>query len=441
MTDRPDEPIEPIEPIEPAAAPSSTGTPYSGAPYAGPPYAAPQYAGPQYTGPQYTGPQYTAPDDPGSAPQPATAVLPAPTAGLRPRRLAALGLLVALVAGLLGGLVGGLLASNRQPDLTQPGVTLGPVPSGSLARPADSVAGIAQRVLPAVVSIEVTATGGGGGTGSGFVIRSDGYLLTNNHVVADAADGGTLTVRFGDGVSLPARIVGRSPTYDLAVVKVTRTGLPVVTLGNSDDVVVGDACIAIGAPLGLAGTVTSGIISAVHRPVTTGGQAAGSEPSYLSALQTDAAINPGNSGGPLVDGQGRVIGVNSAIATLSAGGASGQSGSIGLGFSIPVNQARRVAEQLISDGYATYPVIGAALDTSYQGEGVKLSRVVAGGPSARAGLLAGDVVITVDGTAVAAPEELIVAIRAKHPGDVVELGYSRAGSTHTARITLGEARG
>jgi putative serine protease PepD len=350
-------------------------------------------------------------------------------------------ILLALVCGVVGGVVGAWWV-QRPSTLYDSGASLGTPPTGTLARPADSVAGIAQRVLPVVVSIDVRGADGGG-TGSGFVIRSDGYLLTNNHVVADAATGGTLTVHFNDGSTSSARIVGRSPAYDLAVLKVQRTGLPVATLGNSDTVVVGDECIAVGSPLGLAGTVTTGIISATHRPVTTGASD-GTEPSYLSALQTDAAINPGNSGGPLVDAQGRVIGVNSAIATLGSSSLdSGQSGSIGLGFSIPVNQARRVAEQLIQRGYATHPVVGASLDPAYDGEGVRISRVQAGGGAAQAGLQAGDVVVTVDGAPVTAPEQLIVAIRSKQPGDTVVLGVRRGGTgaTEQVTVTLGEARG
>jgi putative serine protease PepD len=250
-------------------------------------------------------------------------------------------------------------------------------------------------------------------------------------------------VHFTDGSTSTGQIVGTSPAYDLAVVKVARTGLPVAPLGNSDDVVVGDLCIAVGSPLGLAGTVTSGIISATHRPVTTGpaDTSTGAQSSYLSALQTDAAINPGNSGGPLVDAQGRVIGVNSAIATLSASG-TGQSGSIGLGFSIPINQARRIAEQLIQRGYATFPVIGANLDPTYTGPGVRLQTVTAGGGADRSGLRAGDIVVSVDGSPVSAADELIVAIRSKLPGDSLRIGYQRGGSgVRTVTVILGQERG
>jgi len=347
---------------------------------------------------------------------------------------------VALVAGAIGGAGGVWWEHHRSTSVLDTGASLGAPPTGSLSRPPDSVAGIAQQVLPSVVLIKVVA-GTGGDTGSGFVLRGDGYILTNNHVVAAGADTGQISVVFANGDPVTAKIVGRSPAYDLAVLKVDKTGLPAATLGNSDDVVVGDQAIAIGAPLGLAGTVTSGIISAKNRPVTTGGQGTGSDASYISALQTDAAVNPGNSGGPLVDGQGRVIGVNSAIATLSNG--TGQSGSIGLGFSIPINQARRVAEQIIRTGSATYPIVGVALDQAYQGVGVRISEVTANGPSAAAGVKVGDIVRTVDGQAVTSPEELVVAIRAKQPGDKVTLGVVSGGqgSATPIEVTLGSRTG
>jgi putative serine protease PepD len=380
-----------------------------------------------YTDPAYTDPAGTA--RPGLDPA-------------RPRRrtgaLVVGAVVLALAAGLLGGVVGAWSQTRQDDALTDPGASLGAVQQGSLSRPPDSVAGIARQVLPVVVSLEVRSADEGG-TGSGFVVRSDGYVVTNNHVVAAAGPSGVITVRFNDGGSATGRVVGTSPSYDLAVVKVSRTGLPVAVLGDSEAVVVGDQVIAVGSPLGLAGTVTTGIISATHRPVSTGADD-GTGRSYLSALQTDAAINPGNSGGPLVDGQGRVIGVNSAIATLSTG-ASRQAGSIGLGFSIPINQARRVAEQLIRQGYATYPVIGATLDQTYLGDGVRLTDVRAGGPSDAAGLRPDDVVVSVDGAAVEQPEELIIDIRAKRPGDRVTLGYTRDGSRRTTVVTLGEARG
>ncbi len=344
----------------------------------------------------------------------------------------------ALGIALLAGLLGGVVATQFDDTRTNPNVTLGTVVPGDRSRSADSVAGIADRVLPTVVSIEVRA-GGSGGTGSGFILTEDGYLLTNNHVVASAASGGNISVTFNDGSTERAEIVGRTSTYDLAVLKVDRTGLPVAELGNSDSVVVGDAAIAVGSPLGLSGTVTSGIISAIDRPVTAG-DGSGGDISFIAALQTDAAINPGNSGGPLVDSKARVIGVNSAIASLGVGAGS-QAGSIGLGFSIPINQARRTAEQLIRTGTASYPIIGASLDPTYTGSGVRIAPdgVTAGGPADQVGLRAGDVIVEFDGQPVAGPDELIVAIRARVPGDEVTLTVDRGGSEETLQITLGEA--
>jgi putative serine protease PepD len=287
-------------------------------------------------------------------------------------------------------------------------------------------------VLPVVVQIEERSATGGG-TGSGFVIRQDGYILTNNHVVAGAVDGGSLTVRFKDGATKTASIVGRDASYDLAVVKVDATGLPTAALGNSSNVVVGDTAIAVGSPLGLEGTVTSGIISALNRPVTAGGSG---ESSYINAIQTDAAINPGNSGGPLVDAQGRVVGVNSTIATLGASTGQ-QAGSIGLGFAIPINEAKRVAEEIISTGKSTHPIIGVSVDLTYAGPGAQIKSVTAGGPAANAGLKAGDVIVSINGRTIADSTELIVAIRSYAPGDTVTIGIKDGSGTRDVRVTLG----
>jgi putative serine protease PepD len=295
-----------------------------------------------------------------------------------------------------------------------------------------------------VVSISATNASGSGGTGSGFVIRSDGYILTNNHVIAEAGQSGRITVTFSNGKTVPAEVVGQTGTYDVAVVKVRTRSLPPATLGNSDSLVVGDPVIAIGSPLGLAGTVTTGIVSALDRPVTAG---TGGDVSYFSAIQTDAAINPGNSGGPLVDSRGRVVGVNSAIATLGGGG--GQTGNIGLGFAIPINQARRIAEELIANGSAETPIVGVNLDLTYPGPGARiLSRPVggrppllSGGPAERAGLQPGDVVTAVDGDPVADYEAFVVAIRAHSPGDTVTLTVERDGQTRDYAITLASSNG
>jgi putative serine protease PepD len=335
---------------------------------------------------------------------------------------------LALVAGLIGGILGG----DATKGLILSGVNL--VSSTStIERTPDSVAGIAARVLPSVVSIE-TMSSDGGATGSGFVIDPNGYLLTNNHVVADAI---TIKVLLNDGSEYVAKILGRDESYDLAVLKIEATGLKALQFGDSDKVQVGDPVIAIGSPLGLSGTVTQGIISAKDRPVTAGDS--NSSTSFISALQTDAAINPGNSGGPLVDATGAVIGVNSAIASLGSNLGS-QSGSIGLGFAIPINQARKTADQLIKDGKATYPVIGVAVDMNYTNGGAlianKASAIMAGGPAAKAGLRAGDLITAIDGLKINTPEELIVEIRTHNVGDQVTITFVRGKQIATAKLIL-----
>jgi len=335
---------------------------------------------------------------------------------------------LALVAGLMGGILGG----DATKGLILSGVNL--VSSTStIERTPDSVAGIAARVLPSVVSIE-TMSSDGGATGSGFVIDPNGYLLTNNHVVADAI---TIKVLLNDGSEYVAKILGRDESYDLAVLKIEATGLKALQFGDSDKVQVGDPVIAIGSPLGLSGTVTQGIISAKDRPVTAGDS--NSSTSFISALQTDAAINPGNSGGPLVDATGAVIGVNSAIASLGSNLGS-QSGSIGLGFAIPINQARKTADQLIKDGKATYPVIGVAVDMNYTNGGAlianKASAIMADGPAAKAGLRAGDLITAIDGLKINTPEELIVEIRTHNVGDQVTITYVRGKQSATAKLIL-----
>ena len=334
---------------------------------------------------------------------------------------------LALVAGLLGGVLGG----DATKGLISSGVNL--VSSTStIERSPDSVAGLAARVLPSVVSIETTSADGGA-TGSGFVIDANGYLLTNNHVVAGSL---TIKVLLNDGREFAARILGRDESYDLAVLKIEASGLKALQFGDSEKVQVGDPVIAIGSPLGLSGTVTQGIISAKNRPVTAGDDESDSATSFISALQTDAAINPGNSGGPLVDATGAVIGVNSAIASLGSSG----SGSIGLGFAIPINQARKTADQLIKNGKATYPVIGVAIDMNYNGVGALIAKsasaILPGGPAAKAGLRAGDLITEIDGKKINAPEELIVEVRTHNVGDEVTITYIRGTKTNTAKLIL-----
>ena len=331
-------------------------------------------------------------------------------------------LVVAIVAGGAGGVVGQRVLGGGH--LADAGLPVSISPSGP-SRPADSVAGLAAAVLPSVVAIQVTDPKGTS-TGSGFVLRQDGYLLTNNHVVAaGAASGAAIVVLFADGSKDTASIVGRTGAYDLAVIKVDRTGLAPLELGDSDAVAVGDPVVAVGAPLGLKGTVTTGIISALNRPVSAGDA---TDTAFINAIQTDAAINPGNSGGPLVNSAGKVVGINSAIAQPPGTGTVA-SGSIGLGFAIPSNQARRTAEQLIQTGRATFPVVGVLLNQGYTGEGVQVATAPQGGqepvspagPAQKAGVRAGDIIVSVDGRPLTEPDELIVAIRAKAPGDTVTL--------------------
>ncbi|HZL74827.1 MAG TPA: trypsin-like peptidase domain-containing protein, partial [Propionibacteriaceae bacterium] len=289
---------------------------------------------------------------------------------------------------------------------------------------------VAKRVLPATVMIQA-----GRGTGSGFLIDRDGRIVTNNHVVADATDGSRIRVVLSDGRRLNAVLVGRSPSYDIAVIRVSGVAsLQPVELGDSDQIQVGEPVIAVGSPLGLPGTVTQGIISARNRPVMVSeGAAADSPTAYINAIQTDASINPGNSGGPLVDAGGRVVGVNSAILTFAA------SRNIGLGFAIPINQAATIADLLIKNGKATYPVIGANVqDVS---SGVELGAVDAQGPAGKAGLKAGDLITKMDGQPVLTMEELIVGIRTRRPGDVVVLDYARGSTPGQVRVTLGSKEG
>ncbi|MEV4044436.1 MULTISPECIES: trypsin-like peptidase domain-containing protein [unclassified Streptomyces] len=375
----------------------------------------------------------------------------APRRRRRPAAKALVGgaLLIALVSGGIGGAVGAHLERNGgvgTVELPQAGPE-------AAERDPDSVAGIAARALPSVVTLHVSGSEAAG-TGTGFVLDDRGHILTNNHVVEPAGSGGEITVTFNSGDTAEATVVGRDSGYDLAVVKVKGvTGLTPMPLGNSENVRVGDPVVAIGAPFDLAGTVTSGIISAKQRPITAGGEEGdGSDVSYVDALQTDAPINPGNSGGPLLDARGRAIGINSAIRSADSGSAEsdgGQSGSIGLGFAIPINQGKRVAEELINTGNATHPVIGITLDMNYSGDGARVSAkdsdggpaVTTGGPGAKAGIKPGDVITAVDGQRVHSGEELIVKTRAHRPGDRLELTLERDGKETKVSLVLGSSGG
>ncbi|WP_327125821.1 S1C family serine protease [Streptomyces sp. NBC_01727] len=377
---------------------------------------------------------------------------PAPGAPRKPRGsgLVAAVAVAALVAGGIGGALG-YWAADRNDSGNSSGsttITASTNPQ-ALKRDPGTVAGVAARALPSVVTIDAQNGDGEGGTGTGFVYDKEGHILTNNHVVASAANSGQLTATFSNGKKYDAEVVGRAEGYDVAVLKLKNapSGLAPLALGNSDQVAVGDSTIAIGAPFGLSNTVTTGIISAKNRPVASGDGSGGSN-SYMSALQTDASINPGNSGGPLLDARGAVIGINSAIQSTGSSGQA-QAGSIGLGFAIPINQAENVAQQLIKTGQPVYPVIGATVTMDEKTGGAVISEQGSGGtppvspdgPAAKAGLKAGDVITKFNETVIDSGPTLIGEIWTHKPGDKVTLTYKRDGKMSTAEVTLGERKG
>jgi putative serine protease PepD len=360
-------------------------------------------------------------------------------------------LVAALVAGGLGGGLGYTLAKDNDNN----GSTTVSASDGSAAqvkRAPGTIANVAARALPSTVTIEAESTNGEGGTGTGFVFDTQGHIVTNNHVVADALDGGKLTATFPNGRKYDAEVVGHAQGYDVAVIKLKNppTDLKPLALGDSDKVAVGDETIAIGAPFGLSNTVTTGIISAKNRPVASSDGSSSSKASYMSALQTDASINPGNSGGPLLNASGAVIGINSAIQSSNSGGfGSGQSGSIGLGFAIPINQAKYVAQQLIKTGKPVYAKIGASVSLEDSAGGAKITdqgaagsaAVESGGPADKAGLKPGDVITKLDDMVIDSGPTLIGEIWTHKPGDKVTITYKRGGQEHTTELTLGSRIG
>ncbi|MEE1756403.1 S1C family serine protease [Streptomyces sp. SP18CS02] len=442
-------PAPPVQRPVPTPAHGTTVPPVQPPAYAAPPPQQPHQPHPQ----PHPGSSQWMQYDPWSSPgdrRPFTSPGDRPGEKKRGRRLGVVAaLLFALLTGVLGGAVGAYIERNG-------GLTTVELPQAGReddGRAPDSVAGIAASALPSVVTLHVSGSGEQG-TGTGFVLDERGHILTNHHVVDPAGTSGDITVTFSGGETARAELVGKDSGYDLAVVRVTGVShLTPLPLGNSDNVRVGDPVVAIGAPFDLQNTVTSGIISAKERPITAGGEKGdGSDISYVDALQTDAPINPGNSGGPLVDSKARVIGINSAIRAADNGSAldGGQSGSIGLGFAIPVNQAKRVAEELINTGKADHPVIGVSLDMKYTGDGARVGdkaqdgspSVTADGPAAKAGVRPGDVITKVDGQRVHSGEELIVKIRAHRPGDRLKLTLERGGSEQrTLTLTLGSSAG
>ncbi|MGN7799852.1 S1C family serine protease [Leifsonia sp. 22587] len=349
--------------------------------------------------------------------------------------LAVLGAVILLGAGTLGGLairgagtLGSALTASRAPTVSTQSVC--------------DAEQVARDVLPTIVTIGVSAADGSGGTGSGEVITSDGYILTNNHVIAPAAEGAEITVLYSDGSTHPAKLVGRSPRADVAVVKVDASGLPVIQQGDSTTLQVGQPVVALGAPLGLSSTVTTGVVSALGRTVPV--QSDTDRNAVLAdAIQTDASINPGNSGGALVDCEGRLVGVNSAIATVPGANGVAGGGSVGIGFAIPEAVAIPIAQQIIETGKVVYPTFGigvAPIQAGQQGNeqtGLYVQSVTPGGPADQAGIQPGDIITRVDGKPVGSIDDLTAIQLTHQPGDQVKVTYERDGKSTTTEVTLG----
>ncbi|QBR93715.1 S1C family serine protease [Nocardioides euryhalodurans] len=354
---------------------------------------------------------------------------------------------LALVIGLLGGIGGAVLVDDL--DSLGPGTVSDGLQGvqtredAPLAGGNRSLVAVADQLLPSTVQILAEYDGAeGGATGSGFVLDRQGHIITNNHVVQQADENdGLIQVVDDKGNRYDVEVVGRSAVYDLAVLYARDArGLPPAALGASRRLAVGESVVAFGSPLGLSSTVTSGIVSALNRPVTTGDSA--NDSSYINAVQTDAAINPGNSGGPLVNLQGQVVGVNSAIATTGSA-LGGRSGNIGVGFAIPIEQVRVTADQILRTGEARYPVIGAQVQTGGESNvnGARIDQVLADTPAEASGLQEGDVVTEVNGQRVTDGISLIVAIRSYQPGETIDFTLTRDGDEQVVSVTLGAETG
>ncbi|SNS45294.1 S1C family serine protease [Rhodococcoides kyotonense] len=379
-----------------------------------------------------------------AAPQSHQPVQQAPAAvKSRPGRttLVAGAIALVLVGGGIGGAVGALATNNANGTGSATNSLNSTVTAAQPAAniPDGSIQAVANKVLPSVVQIQVKGSQAEG-EGSGVILSSDGLILTNNHVATGAGANGKLTVAFSDGSTADATLVGADAVSDMAVIKVEgKTGLTPIELGTSSNLQVGQQVVAIGSPLGLAGTVTTGIVSSLNRPVSTSGES-GNQNSVIDAIQTDAAINPGNSGGALVNTDGQLIGINTAIATLGGSESSGtQSGSIGLGFAIPVDQAKRIADELSTTGKATQAMIGVQVPSQDDANGATVVEVTEGGPAASAGIPKGAVITKVDDRVISSGDALIAAVRSHAPGDSVKITYTDGGSDKTVDVTLGTA--
>lgn len=460
----PAEPVTPASTAAPAAPAAPAAAPAAPATELAPPLNAP------------------APDSSGSVPPTSAppAASPAPSSSGGSRSLAPMVAMLA-VGALIGGAAGGGIAAWALSDSAGSGVSESRPASVTVNDPENAtiVTGVVARALPSVVTIEVSG-GGSAGSGSGVILSEDGYVLTNAHVATldGAAADPALRVSMSDGRIFDATLVGADPIADLAVIKLTDAeNLQPIEFADSADLNVGDRAIAIGAPLGLAGTVTDGIVSALNRSITVQsssvpdgqtpdqapeedqgpspfdfwnfdipGEQDGSVPAprasqtiSLSVIQTDAAINPGNSGGALLDDQGRLIGINVAIA--SAGGSGGAAGSIGVGFSIPANFAQRIADEIIATGSASHGLLGASVsevEPTSDVAGALIRDVIPDGAAEKADLRAGDVITAFDGVPISSSIDLTAQVRVLAGGSTAEVEYVRDGRRATATVTLGD---